>query len=221
MRSSTRRVCAARPGSGILCQDVAAGHRHATVTYGTVTSTAAGPVSLCACQVHSGGREGSHEEEVCRLQPRRCVRNGSVVGPHAGGAASRRTRTAAGRDPRTGSGQDACHGPGARRRRLAARLHDTERRARSWSTSRRWRAGTNQKHMVAYSAVSLRGQGRDEARARHAEDRGRHQGGASTSGSSTSRRCKITESNFPTLPEGADARGRGRDRRRRSRTRSA
>ena len=41
----------------------------------------------------------------------------------------------------------------------------------------------NQKHMVAYAAVSLRAEGRDEAGPRHHQDRGRHEGRGRRSGS--------------------------------------
>ena len=44
----------------------------------------------------------------------------------------------------------------AGRRRLAARVRDRRAAAASSSTSRRSRAGTNQRHMIAYAAVGLR-----------------------------------------------------------------
>ena len=58
----------------------------------------------------------------------------------------------------------------------------------------------------------LRGEGRDEARARQPQDRGRHEGVGRRTGSSTSRRLQDHRVQLPDAQEGADARGRGRDR---------
>ena len=128
-----------------------------------------------------------------RLQPRRCVRNGTVVGPHAGCAAPRRARTSPNREPRTGSGQDTCRGTRrgtrARRRRLAARLLDAERREDPALPAAGRELGRPEAHGRLLGG-RLHAEGRDEAGARHASRSRPTRGWRSRSGSSTSRRCR-------------------------------
>ena len=121
--------------------------------------------------------------------------------------------------------------PGARRRRLAARLLRPRAAEDPASTSRRSRAGTNQRrYRRLLPRCRYEAKGATEAGPGQREDRGRHEGG----GLGAARRLQavqITESNFPTLPKeqtrevvGGDRQGdpgRGaRDRARPRRSRS-